>query len=113
MATEPPGHTELAWLSVLKAPIVAVIITAGAGLIGVALTHRIDRSQLELERLKHDSAAILKTIELGDGNTEVIRTNLLFLINNKIIRDPGDTMRKHLAGQPNENSSCTGGVGVC
>jgi hypothetical protein len=68
------------WASLLRAPsVVAVIITAGAGLIGAALTHRINLNQLELERLKQDSAAILKTIEVGGNDQERIRTNILFL----------------------------------
>jgi hypothetical protein len=85
------------WFSLLRTPtVVAVVITAGAGLIASAMTNRINRAELELEHLKHDSAAILKTIELADGDPDTVSTNLLFLINNKIIRDPEGEMAKHL-----------------
>ena len=99
----------------LRSPsVVAVIITAGEGLIGALLTHQINAARVELERHKPDSEAILKTLELGEGDIERVRTNLLFLIDNRIVQDPDNVMRDHLtSSSPATANSKPCAIGVC
>jgi hypothetical protein len=107
----PPAQTAGSFLVLLRSPsVVAVIITAGAGLVGALLTHQINAARVEVERQKLDSDAILKTLELGEGDMERVRANLLFLIDNKIVRDPDNVMRDHLiaSGPTAKPQACEG-----
>jgi hypothetical protein len=104
----------------LKSPVVAAAVLALAGaLTGTLVTAINNQGQIDLERQKQDSSAllerqkyessaILRVIENSQGDNVVLATNLLFLINAKLISDPEGIMRKHLNQQQKKLTALQG-----